>query len=135
MTIWVVRPGDDLYVRSVNGGTSAWFRGARHFMAHLVDGDLASNNHGWQWVAGSGADATPYSRVFNPVLQGEKFDPTGDYVRRWVPELASLPADIIHRPWTAATPLPPETYPARIVDHDMARERALVAFRALKRSA
>ena len=112
-----------------------WRAGERWFWDTLVDADPASNAAGWQWVAGSGADATPYSRVFNPVLQGEKFDPTGDYVRRWVPELASLPADIIHRPWTAATPLPPETYPARIVDHDMARERALVAFRALKRSA
>ena len=67
-----------------------WPVGARHFLDHLVDGDLASNNHGWQWVAGTGTDAAPYFRVFNPVTQGLKFDPAGDYVRRWVPELAHL---------------------------------------------
>jgi deoxyribodipyrimidine photo-lyase len=112
-----------------------WRAGERWFWDTLVDADAANNATGWQWVAGSGADAAPYFRVFNPVLQGEKFDPTGDYVRRWVPELASLPAEIIHRPWTADSPMPPEIYPARIVDHQVARERALVAFRALKRTA
>ncbi len=112
-----------------------WRAGERWFWDTLVDADPANNATGWQWVAGSGADAAPYFRVFNPILQGEKFDPTGDYVRRWVPELASLPTEIIHRPWEAATPLPPEIYPARIVEHGMARERALEAFRALKRSA
>jgi deoxyribodipyrimidine photo-lyase len=112
-----------------------WRAGERWFWDTLVDADLASNATGWQWVAGSGADAAPYFRVFNPVLQGEKFDPTGDYVRRWVPELAGLPADAIHRPWTAERPLPPEIYPARIVEHDAARVRALQAFRSLKQTA
>ena len=112
-----------------------WRDGERWFWDTLVDADLANNAAGWQWVAGSGADAAPYFRIFNPVLQGEKFDPGGDYVRRWVPELASLPAETIHRPWTAARKLPPEIYPARIVDHAAARERALRAFRTLKRSA
>ncbi len=110
-----------------------WRAGERWFWDTLVDADPANNATGWQWVAGSGADAAPYFRVFNPVLQGEKFDPTGDYVRRWVPELASLPAKVIHRPWSADTPLPPEIYPAPIVDHAVARQRALDAFRALKR--
>ena len=68
-----------------------WPVGARHFLEHLVDGDIASNNHGWQWVAGTGTDASPYFRVFNPVTQGLRFDPDGAYVRRWVPELAHLP--------------------------------------------
>lgn len=112
-----------------------WRTGERWFWDTLVDADPANNAAGWQWVAGTGADAAPYLRVFNPVLQGEKFDPNGDYVRRWVPELASLPSDTIHRPWTAAQPLPPEIYPARLVDHAAARERALGAFRVLKRSA
>ena len=112
-----------------------WRAGERWFWDTLVDADPANNAAGWQWVAGSGADAAPYSRVFNPVLQGEKFDPSGDYVRRWVPELAGLPAETIHRPWTATTALPPELYPARIVDHAAARERALEAFRTLKHTA
>ena len=90
---------------------------------------------GWQWVAGSGADAAPYFRIFNPVLQGEKFDPRGDYVRRWLPELGGLPPELVHRPWEARTPLPPEIYPERIVEHTTARDRALVAFRSLKKSA
>ncbi|MDI1287512.1 MAG: deoxyribodipyrimidine photo-lyase [Reyranella sp.] len=112
-----------------------WRAGERWFWDTLVDADPANNATGWQWVAGSGADAAPYFRVFNPVLQGEKFDPSGDYVRRWIPELASLPAEAIHRPWTAKQPLPPEIYPARLVDHAAARERALVAFRTIKRNA
>ena len=77
-----------------------WPEGARHFLDHLVDGDVASNNHGWQWVAGTGTDASPYFRVFNPVTQGKKFDPDGDYVRRWVPELAHLAGRKAHEPWT-----------------------------------
>ena len=112
-----------------------WRVGERWFWDTLVDADAANNATNWQWVAGSGADAAPYFRVFNPVLQGEKFDPSGDYVRRWVPELASLPAETIHRPWEGASPLPQEIYPARIVEHRVARERALEAFRALKRTA
>ena len=112
-----------------------WRVGERWFWDTLVDADPANNAAGWQWVTGCGADAAPYFRVFNPVLQGEKFDPTGDYVRRWVPELASLPAEIIHRPWTAAQKLPSEIYPERIIDHAVARDRALDAFHNLKRSA
>jgi deoxyribodipyrimidine photo-lyase len=76
-----------------------WWHGARHFMQHLVDGDLASNSHGWQWVAGTGTDAAPYHRVFNPVLQGKQHDPDGSYVRRWVPELAEVAGAAIHEPW------------------------------------
>jgi deoxyribodipyrimidine photo-lyase len=77
-----------------------WRWGERFFMQHLVDGDPAANNGGWQWTAGVGTDAAPYFRVFNPVLQAEKFDPDGAYVRRWVPELARVPDGFIHRPWT-----------------------------------
>jgi deoxyribodipyrimidine photo-lyase len=76
-----------------------WRWGERWFMQHLVDGDPVANNGGWQWTAGVGTDAAPYFRVFNPVLQGEKFDPEGNYVRRWVPELARVPAEFIHKPW------------------------------------
>jgi len=101
-----------------------WPVGARHFLDHLADGDLASNNHGWQWVAGTGTDAAPYFRVFNPVSQGRRLDPEGDYVRRWVPELAHLPGVTAHEPWRH-----PEGYaagyPERIVDHDVERKDAL----------
>jgi deoxyribodipyrimidine photo-lyase len=110
-----------------------WRHGERWFWDTLVDADIANNATGWQWVAGCGADAAPYFRVFNPVLQGEKFDPEGDYVRRWVPELAHLPNDTIHRPWTAAVPY--DVYPARIVEHGAARDRALAAFQTIKKSA
>ena len=110
-----------------------WRTGERWFWDTLVDADPANNATGWQWVAGSGADAAPYFRVFNPVLQGEKFDPKGDYVRHWVPELATLPDAIIHRPWTASVPPPADVYPERIVEHGTARDRALIAFRSLKK--
>jgi deoxyribodipyrimidine photo-lyase len=109
-----------------------WRVGERWFWDTLVDADPASNPMGWQWVAGSGVDAAPYFRIFNPVQQGEKFDPNGDYVRRWIPELASLPAETIHRPWVADPAIPPEIYPAPIVDHATARQRALQAFRVTK---
>ncbi|UYN93406.1 MAG: deoxyribodipyrimidine photo-lyase [Enhydrobacter sp.] len=112
-----------------------WRQGERWFWESLVDADPANNAVGWQWVAGSAADAQPYFRVFNPVLQGEKFDPRGGYVRRWLPELASLPDDAVHRPWTAPRPLYVDRYPPPIVDHAAARQRALEAFRSLKRSA
>jgi deoxyribodipyrimidine photo-lyase len=78
-----------------------WQWGARWFLDQLVDADIASNQHGWQWAAGTGTDAAPYFRIFAPVLQGEKFDGEGEYVRRWCPELARLPARFIHQPWAA----------------------------------
>jgi deoxyribodipyrimidine photo-lyase len=116
-----------------------WREGEKWFWDTLVDADPGSNPANWQWVAGCGADAAPYFRVFNPILQGEKFDPDGAYVRRWVPELARLPASLIHQPWSAA-PLElasagvtlGTTYPAPIVDHRAGRERALAAYRALR---
>jgi deoxyribodipyrimidine photo-lyase len=101
-----------------------WPVGARHFLDHLIDGDLASNNHGWQWVAGTGTDAAPYFRVFNPITQGLKFDPTGDYVRRWVPELAHLPGASVHQPWDAEAGHA-HGYPQRIIDHAAERRDAL----------
>jgi deoxyribodipyrimidine photo-lyase len=101
-------------------------------MKYLTDGDWAQNNAGWQWSAGCGCDAQPYFRVFNPTLQGERFDPEGDYVRRYVPELAGLPARFIHEPskapeavLRAAGVTLGETYPRPIVDHALARERFL----------
>ncbi|MFN4141842.1 cryptochrome/photolyase family protein [Aestuariivirga sp.] len=119
-----------------------WQEGERWFWDTLVDADLASNAASWQWVAGSGADAAPYFRIFNPVLQGEKFDPRGDYVRRWVPELSRLPDPFIHRPWEAPQPVLAEAgvelgqnYPHPIVDHGQARDRALAAFQEIKGSA
>lgn len=116
----------------------AWQEGAAWFWDTLVDADLASNTMGWQWVAGCGADAAPYFRIFNPVLQGEKFDPAGNYVRRWIPELAKLPDAWIHKPWRAPRPILARagvelgtTYPHPIVDHDEARSRALAALRKI----
>ncbi|WP_447005466.1 cryptochrome/photolyase family protein [Saccharothrix isguenensis] len=97
-----------------------WWWGARHFMRHLVDGDLASNQHGWQWAAGTGTDAAPYFRVFNPVTQGEKFDPNGDYVREYVPELRGIPGKAVHRPRDP------------IVDHAHERREALARYAAVK---
>ena len=101
-----------------------WPVGARHFLDHLVDGDIASNNHGWQWVAGTGTDAAPYFRVFNPITQGMRFDPSGDYVRRWIPELAHLDGRAAHEPWATEDGYAHD-YPTRIVDHQEERERAL----------
>lgn len=101
-----------------------WPVGARHFMQHLIDADLASNNHGWQWVAGTGTDAAPYFRVFNPTTQGERFDSAGDYVRRWVPELRHLSGVSAHQPWKAADGYA-QGYPRRIVDHGEERREAL----------
>jgi deoxyribodipyrimidine photo-lyase len=116
-----------------------WQEGERWFWDTLVDADLANNAMNWQWVAGCGTDAAPYFRVFNPVLQGEKFDPDGRYVRQWVPEIAALPDAYIHKPWTAPNPVQlaagitlNKNYPAPIVDHAMARRRALDAFARLK---
>ncbi|HQY98050.1 MAG TPA: FAD-binding domain-containing protein, partial [Phycicoccus sp.] len=101
-----------------------WPLGAQHFMDHLVDGDLASNSHGWQWVAGTGTDASPYFRVFNPVTQGLKFDPDGDYVRRWVPELRHLDGKSAHEPWRVPNGYT-QGYPECIVDHAEERQEAL----------
>ena len=110
-----------------------WQDGEAWFWDTLVDGDLASNSASWQWVAGCGADAAPYFRVFNPVLQGEKFDAAGDYVKRWVPELAGLPQKFLHQPWNA--PRPPAGYPAPIIDHAAGRARALAAYAVLRAAA
>ncbi len=108
-----------------------WTDGARHFMAHLIDGDLASNNHGWQWVAGTGTDAAPYFRIFNPILQGKKFDPDGAYVRRYVPELAGLAAKYIHQPWEDPDGVP-EGYPEPIVDHFAERDATLADYQRVR---
>jgi deoxyribodipyrimidine photo-lyase len=113
-----------------------WRRGERFFMQHLVDGDPAANNGGWQWVAGTGTDAAPYFRIFNPTLQGKKHDPQGHFVRRWLPALQGVPDRYVHTPWE----MPPEVqeaagcfldrdYPLPIVDHARARERTLEAYR------
>ena len=109
-----------------------WQHGARHFLRWLVDGDLASNQHGWQWTAGCGTDAAPYFRVFNPTTQGRKFDPDGIYVTRWVPELAGLDAKHVHEPWTAPGGTP-KGYPERIVDHQEERAEALARYERIKR--
>jgi deoxyribodipyrimidine photo-lyase len=117
-----------------------WQDGESWFWDTLVDADLANNAAGWQWVAGSGADAAPYFRIFNPVKQGVAFDPQGTYVRRWVPELSGLGADAIHAPWLASPGALAAgnveigvTYPAPIVDHGEARRTALAAFADIKR--
>ncbi len=116
-----------------------WREGARHFMRHLVDGDPASNSGGWQWSASTGTDAQPFFRVFNPVLQGKKFDPDGAYVRTWVPELGGYPSPQVHAPWQADAVdqaawgcVIGRDYPAPIVDHAAAREAAIRRFRELK---
>jgi deoxyribodipyrimidine photo-lyase len=117
-----------------------WLEGARWFWDTLVDADLANNTLGWQWVAGCGADAAPYFRIFNPVLQGGRFDPEGDYVRHWVPELARLPARHIHQPWQAPEAILQSSgirlgvdYPLPLVDLKTSREQALEAFKQLGR--
>jgi deoxyribodipyrimidine photo-lyase len=109
-----------------------WRHGEAWFWDTLLDADLANNSAGWQWVAGSGADASPYFRIFNPIMQGRKFDPNGDYVRRWCPELALLPNEDIHAPFEAAHETlgragveMGQTYPHPIVNHKEAREAAL----------
>jgi deoxyribodipyrimidine photo-lyase len=108
-----------------------WPEGARHFLDLLIDGDVASNNHSWQWVAGTGTDASPYFRVFNPVTQGEKFDPEGDYVRRWVPELAHLPGRKVHQPWKVDGGYD-HGYPEPVVDHAEERSEALRRYDATR---
>jgi deoxyribodipyrimidine photo-lyase len=114
----------------------SWRWGERFFMQHLVDGDPAANNGGWQWTAGTGTDAAPYFRIFNPVLQSKKHDPAGRYVRRWLPELVRVPDRFIHEPWKMPLEVQQEVgcvidqdYPAPIVEHAWARERTLTAYR------
>lgn len=116
-----------------------WRTGAEYFKETLADYDIANNTLGWQWVAGSGFDAAPYFRIFNPITQGKKFDAAGTYIRRWVPELASLPDDAIHEPAAADPEVLEEagvilgsTYPEPIVDHTAARKRALAAYDSIK---
>jgi deoxyribodipyrimidine photo-lyase len=116
-----------------------WRHGERFFWDTLFDADLGNNVMGWQWAAGSGADAQPFFRIFNPVSQGEKFDPDGEYVRRWCPELARVPRKYIHRPWEAPEDVLRdvgftlgEDYPEPIVDHRAARERALELYHEMR---
>jgi deoxyribodipyrimidine photo-lyase len=116
-----------------------WRKGEQFFMQHLIDGDPASNNGGWQWTAGVGTDAAPYFRIFNPVSQGQKFDPNGNYVRRWVPELRQVPTAFVHAPWEMSPLEQAEAgcrigvdYPAPIVDHAFARARVLDAFQSIR---
>ncbi len=116
-----------------------WRHGEQWFWDCLLDADLASNACSWQWVGGSGADASPYFRIFNPIAQGEKFDKTGEYTRKWVPEIAELPDKYLHKPWEApaltleaAGVALGETYPQPIVDHKAARETALIAYANLR---
>ncbi len=108
-----------------------WTHGARHFMRHLVDADLASNQHGWQWTAGSGTDPAPFFRVFNPTTQGRKFDPEGDYVRRWVPELRGVGGTAVHEPWRLPGGLP-AGYPPPIVEHARERAEALTRYQSIR---
>ncbi len=118
-----------------------WRWGERYFMQHLIDGDMASNNGGWQWSAGTGTDAQPFFRVFNPVLQGKRFDADGEYVRHWVPELGRVPSRYIHAPWEMPNDIARKAgvaigvdYPAPIVDHKVQRERAIALYRSAKRT-
>jgi deoxyribodipyrimidine photo-lyase len=113
-----------------------WQLGEKYFMQKLVDGDEASNNGGWQWAAGTGTDAQPFFRIFNPVSQGEKFDPEGEYVKRWIPELKRVPAKYVHRPWDLSVAeqeavgcVLGRDYPKPIVDHKVQREKALALYR------
>lgn len=116
-----------------------WQEGERWFMQHLVDGDPASNNGGWQWAAGTGTDAAPYFRIFSPILQSQKFDPQGAFIRKWIPELRAVPDAYIHTPWLMAPPMQQTLgvrigthYPAPIVDHASIKERTLAAYAASK---
>jgi deoxyribodipyrimidine photo-lyase len=113
-----------------------WRLGEQWFMEHLLDGDPAANNGGWQWTAGTGTDAAPYFRIFNPITQSKKFDPQGTYIRRWLPELNKVPDKYIHEPWL----MPPEIqdeascrigqeYPPPLIDHAEARQRTLAAYK------
>lgn len=107
-----------------------WREGERYFMQRLIDGDPAANNGGWQWAAGTGTDAQPYFRIFNPTSQSKKFDPDGEYIRYWIPELRDVPGKFMHTPWEMAEA--PADYPTPIVDHKSARERTLAAYKQAK---
>jgi deoxyribodipyrimidine photo-lyase len=116
-----------------------WQEGESWFMANLIDGDPAANNGGWQWSAGTGTDAAPYFRIFNPVLQGQKHDPDGKYIARWVPELSELPVKYRHEPWKMSQEEGKsrnfklgKDYPQRIVDHKFARQRTLDAYKSAR---
>jgi len=113
-----------------------WQEGEKHFRDCLLDFNNANNIAGWQWVAGCGADAAPYFRIFNPILQGEKFDPTGEYVKKWIPELLNIPKEFIHKPWELDRDVKDfklgKSYPKPIVNHAEARNAALAAFKSLK---
>ena len=109
-----------------------WRWGELWFMQHLIDGDPAANNGGWQWTAGTGTDAAPYFRIFNPITQGKRFDPAGHYVRRWVPELDHVPEKYIHTPWEMPQEIQTRSgcrigidYPEPVIDHKFARQRTL----------
>jgi deoxyribodipyrimidine photo-lyase len=108
-----------------------WIHGAQWFMKHLLDGDIASNSHGWQWTAGCGTDASPYYRIFNPMMQAEKFDPNGEYVHKWIPELKHLPGLSAHTPWDQPDGYLND-YPPRMVDHAAEREETLRRYKASK---
>jgi deoxyribodipyrimidine photo-lyase len=109
-----------------------WQWGERYFMKQLVDGDMAANNGGWQWSAGTGTDAAPYFRIFNPVSQAEKFDAGGKFVRQWIPELKDFPDDLVHQPWENPLLLAKSKYPSRIVLHEEQRGKCLAMFKAVK---
>jgi deoxyribodipyrimidine photo-lyase len=106
----------------------SWQWGERYFMQKMVDGDLAANNGGWQWCAGTGTDAAPHFRIFNPVSQSEKRDPEGKFIRRWLPELATLPVPVIHQPWKDTGALIGSKYPRRIVLHEEQRSKCIAMF-------
>ncbi len=114
-----------------------WQEGEKHFRNCLLDFNEANNVAGWQWVAGSGADAAPYFRIFNPILQGERFDPNGEYVKKWVPELSNIPKEFIHKPWECNKIVKDfvlgKSYPKPIVNHEAARNAALEAFKKIKK--
>jgi len=117
-----------------------WSEGEKYFRKTLLDFNLANNVAGWQWVAGTGADAAPYFRIFNPILQGEKFDPKGLYIKKWCPELVNIPDEFLHKPWEMPDELQNKkkiiigkTYPYPIVKHEEARKAALEAFKELKK--
>lgn len=116
-----------------------WRWGERFFMQQLIDGDPAANNRGWQWTAGTGTDAAPYFRIFNPILQSQRFDPSGAYIRRWRPELAAVPDKYIHTPWKMTAQLQRQSncwlgqdYPQPMVDLQWARERTSAAYQQAK---